>query len=135
VSVVVAREGVHAQNILRSWDVGGMKTSKCTKCGRRSDSLTIFLDPANGKNERICVQCSVAQTPEITDLEEVDLMIAQIRTTMAQSEELMSHFGNSNDDDVPAFGFTPKKIHAMLEVYLENALKDRENILAAQKGK
>jgi hypothetical protein len=77
----------------------------------------------------------VARTPEITDLEEVDLMIAQIRTTMAQSEELMRHFGNSNDDDVPAFGFTPKKVHAMMEVYLENALKDRENILAAQKGK
>jgi hypothetical protein len=95
--------------------------------------VTIYLDPAKGKSERICVQCSVARTPEITDLEEVDRMIAFIQTSIAQGEELMSKFGNSmDDDDVPAFGFTPKKVNAMLKVYLENAIKDRENILAAQ---
>jgi len=35
-------------------------------------------------------------------------------------------------DELPALGFTPKKVNAMLKVYLENAIKDRENILAAQ---
>jgi hypothetical protein len=110
-----------------------MKKMKCTKCGWSSDSLTIYLNPANGKSERICVQCSVARTPEITDLEEVDRMIAQIQTTMALGDELKRRFGKStDDDDVPAIGFTPEKVHTMLKVYLENSLKDRENILAAQ---
>lgn len=104
----------------------------CSNCGKETENFLTIQRSLESSPELICLTCQTAKLPEATKLIEADSQIEELQELKDRLQRLMR---NSSPDSanlpagLGAVVFTPEKAMQSLNAFLENSMKDRENIL------